>query len=88
MQSPCSLCVYHPYQILNASTNLYETRVRISWNLSSSQRRTSQIPLISLGIPTVIARQRLSRHTPVTMNIRNNRIIIGGIVFYTVCVVS
>jgi hypothetical protein len=44
--------------------------------------------LSCLCIPTIIARQRLGRHIPVAMNTRNNRIIVGGIVFYTVRVVS
>jgi hypothetical protein len=39
-------------------------------------------------IPPIVARQRISKHIPATMNTRNNRRIIGRVVFYTVRVVS
>jgi hypothetical protein len=38
-------------------------------------------------IPPIVARQRLGRHVPVATNTRNNRIIVGGVVFYMVRVV-
>jgi hypothetical protein len=37
--------------------------------------------------PLIVARQRLGRHVPAAMNTRNNRRIVGGIIFYTVRVV-
>jgi hypothetical protein len=38
--------------------------------------------------PRVVPRQRLGRHVPVATNTRNNREIFGGVIFYTVLVVS
>jgi hypothetical protein len=38
--------------------------------------------------PLIVARQRLSKNVPAVMNARNNRLIVGRVVFYAVCVVS
>jgi hypothetical protein len=38
--------------------------------------------------PLIVARQRLGKHVPAAKNTRNNRIIVGGVVFCTVRIVS
>jgi hypothetical protein len=39
-------------------------------------------------IPFIVARLLLGRHVPAATNTRNNRRIVGGVVFYAVLVVS
>jgi hypothetical protein len=39
-------------------------------------------------IPPYVVRQLLGRHIPLATNTRNNRRIVGGVVFYKVRVVS
>jgi hypothetical protein len=94
MRSPCCLCVcVSPLSTLNGWINLYETRyIRISWHLSPSQWRTSQIPLISLCVcmsisPLIVARQRLGKYVPAATNTRNNRRIVGRVVLYALRVI-
>jgi hypothetical protein len=64
--------------------------VRVSWHLSPSEQRISQIPPPSLCvctcIPPIVVRQRFGKHVPAATNTRNNRGIAGCVVFYAVLV--
>jgi hypothetical protein len=98
------LCI-PPYQLLNAWTNLYETRyvyhgnwahfngvLRKSLPSVSVSVCVSLLSLLGKGsvkyIPHFIARQRLGKHVPAATNTRNNRRIVGRVIFYAVCVLS
>jgi hypothetical protein len=56
-------------------------KLRITWQLSSSERRTPQIPPIDLCacmcIPPTVTRQRLGKHVPGAVKTSKNIVIVG-----------
>jgi hypothetical protein len=62
----------------------------VSWHLSPYPWCTSLIPPVSLCLyvyPSIVARQRVGKFVPAAKNTRNNRRIVGRVVFCTVGVV-
>jgi hypothetical protein len=83
-----SLCDYHavcvsppPRQLLNAWTNLYETWLCISWHLSPSQLHKS-LPSGDVSVCVSFLSLLGNDFT------RNNRRIVGRVIFYVVHVVA
>jgi hypothetical protein len=66
--------------------------VRISWHLSQTQRlfhKSLSSICVSVYVSSrIVVRQRLGRHVTLAANTRNNRRIVGGVVFCAVHVVS
>jgi hypothetical protein len=93
MGSPCCLCacMYIPYQFLNAGTNLMKLGMYIvasepiwtAYFLNPSH----QSVCLYVYFP-VVSRQRLCKHVPAATNTRNNRRIVGPVVFGVVLVAS
>jgi hypothetical protein len=91
MTSPCCLCVCVSVYPTQSSECLNQSL----WNLSPSQRRTSQIPPISILClyvypPSALLGKDFGMCLPslyLATNICNNRIV-GNVVFYAVRVVS
>jgi hypothetical protein len=77
---------------LNAWTNLYETWYAYhgTWaHLNGVLHKSLPSVCVSVCVfPLIVARQRLCKHVPATTNTRNNRRIIGRVVFYAIRVVS
>jgi hypothetical protein len=83
--------VYHPYQIVNAWTNLTDTRLvyRGAWaHLNGKPHKSLPSVCVPVFVFPIVARQRLGKHVPAATNSRNNRRIVGRFDFYMTRVLS
>jgi hypothetical protein len=88
MRSPCCLYVCAPpNQLTNNWTKLYDTWYvyQGTWSHLNGVIHKS---LTSASVSVYVARQQLRIHVPAAINTRNNRRIIGRVIFCTVPVVS
>jgi hypothetical protein len=92
MRSPCCLCVCEsrlsPFECLTQS--LWNLVFHVTWvHLSGVLYKSlSPVCVAACASPHIVTRQRLGRHVPLAANRCNNRRIVGGVVFYTIRVVS
>jgi hypothetical protein len=69
MRTPCCLCWNPPYRHLNAWTNIHEMYIMAPELMSTAGFINPSHQSVCLYVyPLIVARQRLSRHVPVTTN--------------------
>jgi hypothetical protein len=82
------VCLYPPYQHLNAWINIYETLYlyhEIWVNLDGVFHKS--LPSVCVCNPIVV-RKRLGKHVPAATSIGNNRRVVWGVFLYAFRVIS
>jgi hypothetical protein len=84
------LFVNHPHSSINAWTNLSETWCHGAWiHLSGMLHKSLSAVCMSICIYLHnLVKQQLSKHIPMTLNTSKNRITVGSVILYMVCVIS